>query len=191
VKRAGGYDHAIREFIEWSCSEPRLAFNKTVVTRYRIALEQKHYAPSTINLRLAGPATGLRSVRQRATKPRLGRRIRRVKGVRRLGVRIGNWLTAEESRRLLSEREQANCSIISPSKILRISITTTANGPSDCEALRSLGGGSKFLVLAHLWAAFSPPPKTNPTPIMKWFLPMTHGGGSSAVIRTLLDGQSA
>lgn len=30
------YDHAIREFIEWYCSEPRLAFNKTVVTRYRI-----------------------------------------------------------------------------------------------------------------------------------------------------------
>jgi hypothetical protein len=25
------YDHAIREFIEWYCSEPRLAFNKTVV----------------------------------------------------------------------------------------------------------------------------------------------------------------
>jgi len=30
------YDHAIREFIEWYCSEPRLAFNKTVVTRYRM-----------------------------------------------------------------------------------------------------------------------------------------------------------
>jgi len=29
------YDHAIREFIDWYCSEPRLAFNKTVVTRYR------------------------------------------------------------------------------------------------------------------------------------------------------------
>lgn len=27
------YNHAIREFIEWYCSEPRLAFNKTVVTR--------------------------------------------------------------------------------------------------------------------------------------------------------------
>lgn len=47
------YDHAIREFIEWYCSEPRLAFNKTVVTRYRIFLEQAHYASSTINLRLA------------------------------------------------------------------------------------------------------------------------------------------
>jgi hypothetical protein len=47
------YDHAIREFIDWYCSEPRLAFNRTVVTRYRIALEQHPYAPSTINLRLA------------------------------------------------------------------------------------------------------------------------------------------
>ncbi|MGC1294255.1 MAG: hypothetical protein WA869_04380 [Alloacidobacterium sp.] len=47
------YDHAIREFIEWYCSEPRLAFNKTVVTRYRISLEQRHYASTTINLRLA------------------------------------------------------------------------------------------------------------------------------------------
>ena len=32
------YDHAICDFIDWYCSEPRLAFNKTVVTRYRISL---------------------------------------------------------------------------------------------------------------------------------------------------------
>jgi hypothetical protein len=44
------YEHAIRDFIGWYCSEPRLAFSKTVVTRYRIALEQRRYAPSTINL---------------------------------------------------------------------------------------------------------------------------------------------
>jgi hypothetical protein len=47
------YDHAIREFIEWYRSEPRLAFNKTVVTRYRISLEQQHYASTAINLRRA------------------------------------------------------------------------------------------------------------------------------------------
>jgi hypothetical protein len=47
------YDHAIREFIEWNRLGPRLAFNKVVVTRYRISLEQGHYASSTINLRLA------------------------------------------------------------------------------------------------------------------------------------------
>jgi integrase len=97
------YDHAIREFIEWYCSEPRLAFNKTVVTRYRVALEQKHYAPSTINLRLAA----VRRLAYEASdsgllSPDLAAGIRRVKGVRRLGVKIGNWLTAEEGRRLLS-----------------------------------------------------------------------------------------
>ena len=47
------YEHAIRVFIEWYCSEPRLAFHRTVVTRYRIALEQHPYAASTINLTLA------------------------------------------------------------------------------------------------------------------------------------------
>ena len=31
-----GYQHSINEFINWYCSEPRLSFNKTVVTRYRI-----------------------------------------------------------------------------------------------------------------------------------------------------------
>src|SRR6476661_4615295 len=61
------YAHAIDEFIGWYCSEPRLAFNRTVVLRYRFFLEQKHLAPSTINVRLAAvrrlayeaPDTGL------------------------------------------------------------------------------------------------------------------------------------
>ena len=96
------YDHAIREFIEWYCSEPRLAFNKTVVTRYRISLEQRNYASSTINLRLA-------AVRRLAYEAAdcgllsadLAAGIRRVKGAKRLGVHVGNWLTAEQGKRLL------------------------------------------------------------------------------------------
>jgi len=83
------YDHAIREFIEWYCSEPRLAFNKTVVTRYRISLEQRHYASTTINLRLA-------AVRRRAYEAAdcgllsadLAAGIRRVKGAKRLGALV-------------------------------------------------------------------------------------------------------
>jgi hypothetical protein len=43
--------HAIDEFIGWYCSEPRLAFNRTVVLRYQFFLEQKNLAPSTINVR--------------------------------------------------------------------------------------------------------------------------------------------
>jgi hypothetical protein len=47
------YDRAITDFVDWYCSEPRLAFNRTVVLRYRIHLGQKQYAATTINLRLA------------------------------------------------------------------------------------------------------------------------------------------
>jgi hypothetical protein len=39
------YAHAIDEFIAWYCSEPRLAFNRTVVLRYRFFLEQKNLGP--------------------------------------------------------------------------------------------------------------------------------------------------
>jgi site-specific recombinase XerD len=97
------YDHAIREFIDWCCSEPRLAFNRTVVTRYRISLEQAHYASSTINLRLAA----IRRLAYEAAdcgllSPDLAAGIRRVKGVKKHGVRIGNWLTAEQGKRLLA-----------------------------------------------------------------------------------------
>jgi hypothetical protein len=38
---ARGYQHAIDEFVAWYCSEPRLAFNKTVVLRYRFHLEER------------------------------------------------------------------------------------------------------------------------------------------------------
>ena len=31
-----GYRHAIDEFVDWYCSEPRLSFSRTVVLRYRI-----------------------------------------------------------------------------------------------------------------------------------------------------------
>lgn len=47
------YRRSIDDFVYWYCSEPRLSFNKTVVTRYRIHLEDKLLAPGTINVRLA------------------------------------------------------------------------------------------------------------------------------------------
>jgi hypothetical protein len=48
-----GYRHAINEFIEWYCSEPRLSLNRTVILRYRIHLESRNLARGTINVRLA------------------------------------------------------------------------------------------------------------------------------------------
>ena len=108
-----GYRHAIDEFIRWYCSEPRLSFNKVVVTRFRIALENRGLAAGTINGRLAA----VRRLAYEAAdagllSPELAAGIRRVKGVKKLGVRLGNWLTAEEARRLwrllMPTRSKAN-----------------------------------------------------------------------------------
>src|SRR5438045_5186928 len=47
------YEYAIDQFIAWYCSEPRLAFNRIVVVRYRMYLESRHLAANTINQQLA------------------------------------------------------------------------------------------------------------------------------------------
>src|SRR5258707_12911583 len=96
-----GYRHAIDEFVDWYCSEPRLAFNRTVVLRYRTHLESRQLAPGTINLRLGvvrrlayeAADCGLLSAD-------LAAGIRRVKGVKKLGGRLGNWLSAEQGQAL-------------------------------------------------------------------------------------------
>src|SRR4051794_16939448 len=101
------YDRAITDFVDWYCSEPRLAFNRTVVLRYRIFLEQKQYAATTINLRLAAVRrVAFEAADSGLLSPELAAGIRRVKGVRRIGVRVGNWLTAEQSKRLLAGEDR-------------------------------------------------------------------------------------
>jgi len=101
------YDRAITDFVEWYCSEPRLAFNRTVVLRYRIFLEQKQYAPTTINLRLAAVRRlAFEAADSGLLSPELAAGIRRVKGVRRIGVRVGNWLTSDQSKRLLATADR-------------------------------------------------------------------------------------
>ena len=64
-------------------------------------LESRRLAPGTINLRLG-------SVRRLAYEasdcgllsPDLAAGIRRIKGGKKIGVRLGNWLTSEQSQRL-------------------------------------------------------------------------------------------
>jgi site-specific recombinase XerD len=96
------YEYAIDQFVAWYCSEPRLAFNRIVVVRYRMYLESRHLATNTINQQLA-------AVRRLAHEtadagllsPELAVGISRVKGVKQLGFRAGNWLSAEQSSEVL------------------------------------------------------------------------------------------
>ena len=96
------YRHGIDEFINWYCSEPRLSFNKTVVTRYRIHLEDRGLAPGTINVRLAAVRRlAYEAADSGLLSPELAAGIRRVKGAKKRGVRLGNWLTETQARNLL------------------------------------------------------------------------------------------
>jgi len=96
-----GYRHAIDEFVDWYCSEPRLAFNRIVVLRYRSHLESRQLAPGTVNLRRgAVRRRGYEAADCGLLSADLAAGIRRVKGVKKLGVRLGNWLTAEQGQRL-------------------------------------------------------------------------------------------
>ncbi len=96
------YKYAIEKFVAWYCSEPRIAFNRIVVVRYRIHLESCCLAANTINQHLA-------AVRRLANEaadagllsPDLAAGIARVKGVKQLGQRSGNWLTQDQSADVL------------------------------------------------------------------------------------------
>jgi site-specific recombinase XerD len=64
-------------------------------------LESRKLAPGTVNLRLGA----VRRLAYEAAdcgllSPDLASGIRRVKGVKKLGVRLGNWLTAEQGETL-------------------------------------------------------------------------------------------
>jgi len=97
------YEYAIDQFIAWYCSEPRLALNRIVVVRYRVYLESRGLAANTINQQLAA----VRRLAHEAAdagllSPELAAGISRVKGVKQLGFRAGNWLSAEECSEVLS-----------------------------------------------------------------------------------------
>ena len=105
-----GYRHAIEEFVEWYCSEPRLSFSRTVVLRYRIHLESRNLAPGTVNLRLGA----VRRLAYEAAdcgllSPDLAAGIRRVKGVedwQRLGPLTATTVAETGSRRRVSKENR-------------------------------------------------------------------------------------
>jgi site-specific recombinase XerD len=97
------YEYAIERFITWYCSEPRLTFNRSVVVRYRSFLERRSLSAATINLHLSAiRRLADESAESGWLSPEHAIGIRRVKGVKRLGRNIGNWLTRNQAQELVN-----------------------------------------------------------------------------------------
>jgi site-specific recombinase XerD len=103
------YEHAIERFIGWYCSEPRLTFNRSVVVKYRSFLERLSLSAATINLHLSA----IRRLADESAESgwlssehAIG--FRRVKGVKRLGRKMGNWLTRNQAQELVNAASKNN-----------------------------------------------------------------------------------
>jgi hypothetical protein len=68
-----GYRHTVDKFVDWYCSEPRLAFDRIVVLCYRSHLETRQLTPGTINLSLG-------AVRRQEKKAQIERRLAHFEG---------------------------------------------------------------------------------------------------------------
>src|SRR6204780_5060276 len=88
--------------LAWYCSWPRLGLNRTVLLRFRFHLESLVLAANTINQQLAAVRRlAYEAADSGLLSPELAAGIRRVKGVKQLGCRAGNWLNREQARSLL------------------------------------------------------------------------------------------
>jgi integrase len=99
-KRA--YHKALSDFLAWWSALPvRPPLSKALVQDYAGVLRAR-LAPASINVRLAA----IRKLASEAADngllaPELAAGIAKVKGAKRLGVRMGNWLTREQAGHLI------------------------------------------------------------------------------------------
>jgi integrase/recombinase XerD len=97
-----GYRTALRQFLAWHRAAGGGALSRTLVQRYRVVLESRRLAPSTINQHLSA----IRALADECGEsglldPPTAAAIGRVKGVPVRGVRAGNWLTRDQAEKLL------------------------------------------------------------------------------------------
>src|SRR5882762_10727764 len=97
------YNMALNEFMVWFQQAPRPGFSKATVSAWRASLEVRNLGSSSIIVRmsairkLAGEA-----VDNGLLAPELAAGISRVKSVKSIGIRTGNWLSLRQAQALPS-----------------------------------------------------------------------------------------
>ena len=100
------YGHAVDDFLGWYTATRPGPLSKAVVNAWRVELERRGLAASSINVRLAA----IRKLASEATDngllaPEVAAGVLRVKGAKTLGARLGNWLAVQQAQALLSAPE--------------------------------------------------------------------------------------
>src|SRR5215813_11229471 len=99
------YNMALNEFMTWYQQAPRPGFSKATVSAWRASLEARKLGSSSIIIRmsairkLAGEA-----VDNGLLAPELAAGISRVKSVKSIGIRTGNWLCRGRRKYCLAPR---------------------------------------------------------------------------------------
>ena len=101
TKRA--YRAALTAFLLWCQSTGSPAFTKALVQQYRSLLEERYLSPSSVNVQISAIR---RLAAEMADNGLLDREtslvIAKVRGPRRHGLRLGNWLSLQQAEDLLA-----------------------------------------------------------------------------------------
>ena len=91
---SGPTKRALADFLAWYQGQGKPGLTKATVQAYKVKLQEDRLSSANVNLRLS-------AIRKLATEaadngaldPSLANGISRVKGIKREGIRTGNWLT--------------------------------------------------------------------------------------------------
>src|SRR5881396_4256044 len=102
------YNMALNEFIAWFKEAPRPGFSKATVSAWRVSLEDRRLGSSSIIVRMSA----IRKLAAEAADnglldPELAAGISRVKSVKSVGIRVGNWLSLRQAQALVSAPDVA------------------------------------------------------------------------------------
>src|SRR5438876_1168213 len=117
------YNMALDEFMVWFRLEPRPGFSKATVSAWRASLEARKLGSSSIIIRmsairkLAGEA-----VDNGLLAPEVAASISRVKSVKSIGIRAGNWLSLRQAQALLGAPDAATTKGLRDRAILAVLI---------------------------------------------------------------------
>src|SRR5271156_4260953 len=97
------FNMALDEFMGWFQQAPRPGFTKATVHAWRVSLEERGLGSSSIIIRMSA----IRKLAAEAADngllaAELAAGIRRVKSVKSVGIRVGNWLSQLQAQALLS-----------------------------------------------------------------------------------------